>query len=644
MLVSIRKKLSGWIAWLVVIIIAVPFALFGINAYFEGTNYINVANVNGEKISLQAFQQAAERQRQLFRNQFGNRFNTSVLDTPTARRGIVEDLVINQLERDYVTDNNLTLSDAALQQRIVQNAAFQEAGQFSQAAYRRVLSVSGYTIEGYEQQERAIGATEQLRNGLIDSNFVNNAEVDHLLRLNLQQREADYFIVEAKPLEADITPSEEAISTQYQENPDDYQQYARIKVDYVELKTADIEKDIELSEDELKQAFENSKGRYTQPETRQASHILLSVPNNASDYERATILAKAESILAEANEGADFAALAETHSQDLGSSKQGGDLGILSKGQMVAPFEEAAFAMTADEIRGPIKTQFGYHIIKLTELLPERQAAFEKVIDEVRTAEQKRLAIEQFTEIAETFRNLVFEQADDLLEVAESLGLEIITSDWLTENSGAAPFTNPRVRRVAFDAAVLEDDLNSEVIMVRDGHLLALHKNTYEETRLKSLDEVREQITEQLKQRGANALATEQGQALIAQLQAGDDFNEEQLARVKTLPELRSALTDATERAIGANVFSAAAPEDSQALIDGLSLQNGDYALFRLKNVTLGDPAQATEAQRDQIVQQLNQRDGGQLYILFRQVLRENADVEIFSSTFAGDDLDDGRY
>ncbi len=637
MLISIRKKISGWVAWLVVIIIAVPFALFGINAYFEGVNQVNVANVAGEKISLQSFLQASERRKQFFRSQFGAGFDTSTFDTPEARLSIVEELVINQAEQDFVVDNGLTLNNAALQQRIVQTASFQEDGQFNQDTYRRILSASGYSTEGYEQQQRIAGATQQLRSGLVDSSFINESEVDHILKLNLQQRDADYLIIESKPLEADIQISDDEISEEYQSNPDAYQQEARIKVDYLELNVEDMQKDVEPAEEELVQAYENAKGRYTQPETRQASHILLSVAKSASEEKRAGILAKAQSVFEQAKGGADFAVLAEEHSEDPGSSKKGGDLGIVAKGQMVASFEEAVFSMAADEIRGPIETQFGYHIIKLTELREERQKAFDEVIDQVRTAEQKRLADEQFVEIAETFRILVIEQPDDLIEASESLGLEIKTSDWITQRSGTALFTNANLRTAAFDVAVLEDNFNSEVVEMTDGKLVAMHKNEYEDAHLKALDEVKTQITDQLRKKRASDEAAEQGKALIADIQAGSELSEDQAALVKLLPARKDDASDSVERELGAPVFSAMAPTEGETQIDGLTLNNGDYAVFRLRSVTLGDPTTATEEQRNQVVQQLNQRDGNSSYTLFRSVLRANTDVEIFDFAFQDD-------
>lgn len=636
MLISIRKKISGWLAWVVVIIISIPFVLFGINAYFEGINQVNVANVGGEKISLQAFQHASERRRQLFRGQFGADSDTSMLDTPEARRNIVEELVINQVERAYISRHGLTLNDAALQRRIVQTPSFQEDGKFNQDVYRRVLSASGFTTEGYEQQERAAGAITQLRDGLVQTSFVNEVEVNHILSLNLQQRDVEYVVIDAKPLEADIEISDDDVLKEYEANPDAYQQVARVKLDYLELNVEDIEKEIEVSEEEIAQAYENAKGRYTQPETRKASHILFSVPQSVNDDKKAEILEKAQSVFDEALAGADFAELAETHSEDPGSRKKGGDLGIVALGQMVPPFEEAVFSMSKFEIRGPIETQFGYHIIKLTDLTQQRQQALEEVIDAVRLAEQKRQANTQFIEVSETFRTLVFEQPDGLVDTSEALGIPIKTSEWVTENAGAAPFNNAKLRTAAFESTVLEENLNSEVIEISDGILVAVHKQEYEKAHLKELSEVKQQIVDQLTIARANEAAKTQGEALISNLSAGGDFSEERQETFKVLPATKDEITDAIDREISEVVYSARSPKEGEMTTDGLQLGNGNYAVYRLKGTTLGDPTSATEQQRNQVVQQLNQRDGNNTYTLFRNFLRSSMDVEIFDSTFAG--------
>ncbi len=642
MLISIRNKITGWVAWLVVLIIAVPFALFGINAYFEGANEINVAEVNGEPITMQQFQQSAEQRRRFFRSRFGANFDTTMLDTPEARRNIVEELVTNETERAYLQDQGFTLSDAGLQQRILTNPSFQEDGQFSQQAYLRALSGSGYTAEGYEQSLRTAGAGDQLRSGIADSAFVNDSEIDQLLSLSLQQRDADYLLIEAQPLEADVVITDEAVRKEYDDNPEAYQQAERMKVDYLTLSVADIEKDIELDDDELRAVYEGSKGRFTQPETRRASHILFEVKGSASDDERAAIKATAEEVFKEA-QGGDFAALALEHSSDVGSSKNGGDLGIITKGQMVEPFEEAVYSMAQDEVRGPIETQFGYHIIKLTELGEERQKPFDEVKEDVRLAEVRRLAASQYTETVETFRTQVFEQSDDLIAAAETLGLEVQTSDWISQDDGALPFDTPAARRAAFDVAVVEDDLNSEVVEIGNDTVLAMHKNTYEEAKLKDFDEIKEQIKQQLVEAGASEMANEQGDTMIAKLEAGEALSETEAAKLQTLAQSRGEIADITQRQIAQSVYAAAAPSVDKPTVGGLALNNGDYAVYRLKSVTQGDAKSASEQQRESVVQQLRQRDGDIAYEMFRGALRGQADVQIFDDVLErGDDYGGG--
>ncbi len=637
MLISIRNKATGWIAWVIVGIITVPFAFFGINSYFEGANQVNVATINGDDIPLQDFQREMDQRRRTFQQQFGDNFNPAMVDNPGFRSQIVESMISSRLIRQYAQDNGLRISDDALRERIVSAPYFQEEGKFNPETYRRLLSSNGLTTEGFEQQERINGATQQLSEGISNSSFTNKDEVDRLLALNLQERTADYVIVAAQPFLETIEVSDDEIQTEYDANPNAYQQAARLKAEYVELTIEGLAAEIEVDDDEITQAYETSKAQYTSPEARKASHILLSVPKSADDKKIAEIKAKAESILAEANEGVDFSKLAEAHSEDPGSRRNGGDLGLIAKGQMVPPFEEAVFSMQADEVRGPIKTSFGFHIIKLTELTPEGIKPLEEVRDAVEKAEKKRLAETRFFDQSETLRTLVFENPDSLEQAATELGLTVQTSDWFEQQSGTGIMKNSKLRNAAFSDEVLQDNLNSEAIEVGENQLIAVRKSEYESAHTKPLDTVKAEIEADLKSAKAAEAAEEVGQAVIAKLVAGETLVEELEATRTTLPTLRKESTSGPQRAIADAVFTATRPGDSPT-IDGLRLDNGDYAVYTLSDVKAGDPASAEESDRNRINQQLNQRDGLLYFSAFQRQLRVEADVEIFSSVIEDDE------
>jgi len=633
MLLTIRKKSQGWVAWLIVIIIAVPFALFGINSYFEGANQIPVAKVDGEKITAQTFENAMEQRRRFFRSQLGNNFDPQMVDNPQFRLQVVEGLVSNRLIQAYAQDNGLRLSDAALRASIVSTPEFQVDGVFDQETYRRVVGARGYSLEAYEQQLRMSGGIDELQNGLAGSALVNPREADQLLALTLQTRDADYTVISASESLANLQVSDEEKRAEYEENEGRYLQNDRIKLNYLTLTLDDIAKQIELDEDEIKQAYEAGTGQYRKPETRIASHILLGVPRSANEDKQQTVLAQAKEIVARINGGEDFAVLAKEFSEDPGSKRQGGDLGIIARGQMVPEFEEAVYSMQQGQISEPVKTEFGYHIIKLTALEEESIRPFEEVRVEVEVAEKNRLARAQFSETAETFRTLVFEEPDSLEAAALALGLDIQVSDWITQDTGSGDFSSPLVRAAAFDSVVLDEDLNSEVIVINDDALIAVHKYEFEAQHVKAFDQVSDEIEVLIKERKAAEIAIENGETLIAGLRKGAMQDAIAFDR---LPELRADISDPLDREIAQHIFRQKLV-DGEVLIDGFSLNSGDYAVYRLKSITPGDPASATDEQRAQVVGQLESRDGNMAYMLFREALRKNADVEIFTSTLEDD-------
>ncbi len=634
MLLTIRNKSKGWVAWVIVIIITIPFALFGINEYFSGANQITVANVDGEKINAQALERAMEQRRRLFRSQFGNNFDPSMVDNPQFRYQVVEGLVSNQLIQQYAQDAGLRLSDTALKNRIVSTPQFQVDGQFDQDAYRRVVSGAGYSTEAFERQERISGGISQIQTGLADSAIVNPAEVNQLLELRLQQRDADYTIVSVDEFLQDIEISDQEKRDEYDANEPDYQQADRIKLDYVLLTLDDIAKDIELDDEEISQAYESSQGKYVKPETRIASHILFAVPRSADETKQQAVLEKAREIKARIDSGEDFAALAAEFSEDPGSKRKGGDLGIIAKGQMVPEFESAVYDMVEGDVSEPVKTEFGYHIIKLTRLEAETQQPLEAVKAEVEKAEKRRLAEAQFTEVAETFRTLVFENPDSLEVAAEDLGLELKTSGWITRTAGQGEFSNPRVRSAAFDSAVLDEDLNSEVIELGDDKLIAMHKKEFQAQHTKTFEEVAAQIETMLKRQKAAEMAKIKGDELIKAIEANNLADDVEFV---SLPTTREAATERVERQIANQVFTQSLNEDGAQTVKGFALNNGDYAIYRLKSITPGNPADATPEQREQITQQLESRSSNTAYALFTQALRASADVEIFSSLLEDD-------
>ena len=378
--------------------------------------------------------------------------------------------------------------------------------------------------------------------------------------------------------------------------------------------------------------YERNAERYKQAESRKASHILFGVDDSADEDARAAALAKAEEVLAEAKGGGDFAALAKTHSDDPGSKEKGGDLGPVLRGQMVAPFEDAVFSMEEGEIRGPVETQYGYHIIKLTELQESRQKGLEEVRDDAAEEVRRERASALFSEMAESFENLVFEDPDSLQTAADELGLTIEQTDWFTETAGEGVAAEARVRDAAFGDDVLQNGVNSAAIELGFDRLLALRRVEYEAAHTKPLEEVRAGIESQLKLAETAKKAKARGEAWLAELREGKrDWKKllrEEKLKAKTLPEKRADVPPELS-ALGAAVFAHAGPPPGETAFDGAVLANGDYALYALKEIAEGDLGGVEESERDNVRRQLLARDGNGLYRRFLNAIRAEADISV---------------
>jgi len=679
MLTQIRQRATGWLAWVIVILISIPFALWGIQSYFENPADLPVATVNGEEIPLYSYYNQLSRHRQALLSQAGGDVDPATLDGPEVREEVVESMIEGRLIGQYVRAGDYHLSDARLKARIESNPAFAQDGQFDPELYRILLRNNGYSPQTYEALERESATVEQLSAGLAASTFVPDSEVDRLLKLQAQTRQADYARLPAERFEAEVTVTDDEAEQHYREHPADYEAPARIRVDYIELGVHALAADLEPSDADIAQAYEAAGGRYTQPESRKASHILFAVEADADDDARAEILATAEAVLAEAQDGGDFAELAREHSDDPGSKEQGGDLGVVARGQMVEPFEAAVFDMTQGEIRGPVETRFGYHIIQLTELQEERRKPLEEVREEVTEEVKLAQAEALFAEQAEAFENLVFEDPETLAGAAAELNLEIQTTGWFTERAADPDAADgitaeARFRRAAFGEDVLNDDLNSAAIELGFDRLVAVRKADFEEAHTRDFDEVREEVIAQLTRERARAAIEDLAAQILADLRAGavewTSALEAQEVESQALAETRDAVAGELS-ALGDAVFSevfaesatvaggdgdgvaesavdsaadagadavadsadgvAGAGADAAPIYGGVFLSGGDYALYRLNAITPGDLEAIEPERRRQMRERLLAREGGDLYEQLLAAIRDTASVVIDS-------------
>ncbi|MCY3768878.1 MAG: SurA N-terminal domain-containing protein [Gammaproteobacteria bacterium] len=636
MLTAIRERATGWIAWVIVTLIAIPFALWGINSYFEGGSDAPVALVDGEEISTYAYQEELVARRQMLANQLGENFDPELLDSLEIRQTVVEALVENLVLRQYAEAMNYRISDDQLMALIQSVPVFQEEGSFDQGRYLDVLAANRLTPQEFELSQRASGVVDQLRNGLDESAFFTRAERDRVLALWGQSRKVDYATIDTGRFVGDFILDDDEIEAYYQSNIGVFQNEASIQVDYIELSIDALAESIQPDDAEILAHYEETKGRYRQPETRKASHILIAVAESSGEEQRQEKLERAREISQRARSGEDFGELALQHSDDPGSSINGGDLGVIARGQMVRPFEDAVFAMSQGEISQPVESPYGFHVIYLTGVEEEHQQPLEEVRTQVETDLSKVQAENTFADLAESFKNLVFEAPEDIQVSANELDLPVHTSGWFTARSGEGIAENRDVRQAAFSEDVLSDNLVSQAIEIGFDKLIAVQKVDYREAHPQSFESVRQEIVASLKREKSRAKVLQMGSDLLGELesrsqnaQSWSRFILDQGLEIESLPEARQEIPAAL-RTLGDTVYALGAPAPDSIKFGGLALESGDYVLYSLEEVIPGELDRMEESERNLVEQQLLSRDGPGYFDQFSRSLREFADVVIY--------------
>ncbi|MCY4274763.1 MAG: SurA N-terminal domain-containing protein [Gammaproteobacteria bacterium] len=637
MLTAIKQRATGWVAWAIVILITIPFALWGINSYFEGGSEVSIASVNGQELPLYSYQDSLQNRAQVLRQQMGDSFDPVILESLQIRRSVLDSIIDQTIMDQYIVEQKFRISDEQLNQTIHNAEIFQAEGKFDAMQYRSILAASRYTPQQYEELERINQAVNQVRLGIINSAFVLDSEVDQLLSIQQQQREIQYSLLEVDKFAEGIEVTEEEVKDYYDSNSEDFMSPARMKVSYVELDVKSLSSRMEPSEQQIAGFYEENKGRYLTPENRRVRHILVAVDASATDQDRKTKLGLANDLLERLRSGEDFDQLAKQYSDDPGSKNNGGDLGIIARGQMVAPFEEAVYGMSEGDIEGPVETQYGYHIINLIELNEVQQQTLEEVREGVIGELGDILAEQRFAELAEPFMNLVFEHPENLDLVSQELGLPIQESDWFTENEGEGFSSDARVRRAAFSEEVLNENLVSQPIEIGFDRIIAIQKLDYESATTQSLDRVRDEIVTILRDAKAkqevHSLGREYSDMLDKMEATSQDW-------VEFLKEKGLSIMDFTfssrvdvpvdQRALAEAVYASVRPRESEVVFGGVTLSNGDYALYKLHSVTDGVIDEIDDSTRQAFTNQLSFGEGAGMMSGFSRQLRDQAKIEVF--------------
>jgi peptidyl-prolyl cis-trans isomerase D len=631
MLTAIREKATGWIAWILVGIITLTFALWGIQSYFEGPDRAEIAVVNGTEIENTTYQNALTERRRALVERFGSNFSSDYFATDAFKQQVLDELIDDILLQSEQIERGYRIGDDQLRNLIRTATEFQGENGFDTERYQALLRTEGYTVNLYEAEQRRRLAIQQMQRGFLDTVLVRDDDVDAIVALLQQRRDAEYVVLAVDRFTDEAEISAEQIQLHYDQNPEQYRAPDRMRVEFVQLSVDQIAQRIEPTEEELQASYRQNEDEFNEPDRRRASHILIALAADASEDVELAALRRANEIADQVKGGGDFAELANTHSDDSVSAENGGDLGFIEPGMMVAPFESAVFAMDLNETRGPVRTKFGFHIIKLTELTVGAKRSFESVHDEIVERERRQQAELQFAERAETFTNLAYEHSHTLEVAAEELDLQVQQSDWFSRDEGDGIAAAAGVRRAAFSESVRVDQFNSDTVQIDADTVVAVRQLDFKESEIRPLDEVRDSIEATLLAEQAATRIAEVGTDLVAKLNSGGDWEAligELELTAEPLPAERNATTDPEQREISAEVFRAPAP-DGGPVVAGMRLASGGYAIYRLTAVTAGDVASADDDVKQRVRSELERRHGLDQYLSYRRDLRNRAEVEI---------------
>ena len=598
----VRKhtKVMQFVLFLLIVPSFVLFGLEGYNRYQDSG--APVARVDGRDILQGEWDNAHKAEVDRFRQSMPN-VDPQALDSPQARYGTLERMVRDRVLGAAAVESKLVTSDAQLARELQTNQTIAALrgpdGKLDMARYRQLVGAQGMTPEMFENQVRADLSTRQVLSGVGGTSFASPSVAAAALNAYYEKREVQVAMFAAQAFAAKVNPSEADLEAFYKQNAAMFQAPEEATIEYVVLDLETVMKGIPVSESDLKTYFEQNVQRLAGQEERRASHILVAAPGGAPAAEREKAKAKAQELLAAVKKAPDsFADIARKNSQDPGSASRGGDLDFFTRGAMAKPFEDAAFALKKGEISDLVETEFGYHIIRLTDIKTPRQRTFEEMKPELETELKKQQAQRKFAETADTFSNGVYEQADSLKPVADRLKLEVRTAGNVTRTpapGAKGPLASPKFLAALFSADAIEKKRNTEAVETAPSQLTSGRIVKYTPARTVPFAEVKDKVRERYVAARSAELARQEGTAKLAAWKANPATAEMPAAVTVSREEAQKHPPGLVEAALRAD------PATLPAFV-GVDLGPQGYAVARVVKV-LPRPAQSPEAARQELDQ-----------------------------------------
>lgn len=656
MLQKLRDKTSGWIATVILGLLIVPFAFFGLEQYLVQRTDSHVAQIEApphwwqsapawwpvsvfwdhEQITVDEFRTAFEQMRQQARTQQGEAFDARAFENADNKRAILDGLIDQRIQRMAARNSGVVVSDALMRKTIQEIPAFQVDGKFNADRYQLALAsqIPAQTPREFERLVRESLQQSLVAAGVSDSNFATQAELQRLIRLLGEKRDVSLVVMPPPAPDAGAISADE-IKRWYDTHASAYRAPETVSIEYVELNGASMP----LSppdEASLRQRYEKEKGRFVEQEQRLASHILVRVEEGANAAAQKAAQQKAAQLAAQAKApGADFAALARASSDDVGSKAGGGDLGWVSKGMMVGPFEDALFAMKAGEISAPIKSDFGWHVIQLRDLKTGAQETFEQAREALATEQAAADRDRAFNDISSRLVDLILKNPSALAPAARALNLPVQKLGPFARQGATGIAAHPAVQRAAFSDTLIEDGTVSDSIEIGEGHSVFIRVTAHSPERTLPLAQVRDKVIAAIRTDRTTKAATKAADALLARLRGGESLESVALSAGLPAPQTFPAVprgAPVIDPSVSEAAFSVPAPSAGKATPGKALMANGQVALFAVTKVTPGDIAEVPPDQRAMLQQQLEQMGGSSDTQALVKALRKRMKVEVVES------------
>jgi peptidyl-prolyl cis-trans isomerase D len=635
MLQTLRDKTSGWIAGTILALLTIPFAFFGMEQYLFQRNDTFAAKIEAppkwwsdapavwpvtmlwqrDEIKADEFRTAFERARQQQRQQQGEQFDPRAFESVENKRKVLDTLVDQRILQLTADRDGIAVGDALVRETIQGIPAFQVDGKFDPQRYQLALAsqVPARTPRQFEDDVR-----KALKQGLIptevsESAFATPHELDRMLKLLGEKRDVSYAILPPPaPDTAPITATE--IQRWYDSHPTDYRAPETVTLEYVDIDAKTLPAPAQADEATLRQRYDQEKNRFVEPEQRLASHILIKVDANASPGAQKAAQDKAAKLAEQAKQpGADFAALARANSDDTGSKVGGGDLGWVAKGVMVKPFEDALFNMQAGQVSGPVKSEFGWHVIQLREVKSGQQVPFEAAREQLAREQADSDRDHAFNDITGKLVDQVNKNPTSLAPAARLVNLPVQRSAPFARGLGSGVLANPAVQRVAFSESMVEDGTVSDPIDVGDGHSVLIRVAEHTQAHQLPLTQVSQRVVAAIRGDRAAKAAGTAADRIVAAVNRGGTLKD--VVGAQQVPVIDMAAiprgTSMPDAAVAEAMFRTPSPAAGKASAGKAALADGRVVVFAVNKVIPGNPAEATAEQKLGLQQQLAQMAGG---------------------------------